>query len=340
MTNRPPFMLNYPRRTQLDALSDVLQAVRLTGSIFFDVHATEPWVAETPEGRTVVSAMFPGSDHMICYHVITRGSCWASVPGEPPMELQAGDIIVLPHGDTHVLSSKIGLRKSPEMSMYRRPEDGKLPSVISMGGSPSGSDNVAEFVCGFLGCDKQPFNPLLAALPRVMRVTDNGTGSFAAYVRFAMSESRDVRIGGQSILGRLSELMFVDAVRHYLETLPPDQCSWLAGLRDPYIGRALTTLHLKPADDWTIDSLARAVALSRSAFSDRFTQFVGQPPMQYLTQWRMQLASNHLLKGNDSVAVIANRVGYESEAAFSRAFKKAVGASPSEWRKLRQAKVA
>lgn len=318
----------------MDALSDVLQAIRLTGSIFFDISATEPWVAETPEGRSVVAAMFPGSEHMMCYHVITRGSCWASVPGEPLIELTAGDIIVLPHGDTHVLSSTPGLRQSPNIAMYRRPADGKLPSSISMGGAEGKQG--AEFICGFLGCDAKPFNPLLAALPRIIRVSDRNTGVLATYVRFAISESRDSRIGGQSVLGRLSELMFVDAIRHYLETLPSNQLNWLAGLRDTYVGRALTTLHRQPAHDWTIDSLAKEVALSRSAFSERFTQFVGQPPMQYLANWRMQLASTHLVGGRDSVAVIANRVGYDSEAAFSRAFKKSVGVSPGEWRKQKQ----
>ncbi|MES1196926.1 MAG: AraC family transcriptional regulator, partial [Steroidobacter sp.] len=220
------------------------------------------------------------------------------------------------------------------VAMYKRPEDGKLPFAISMG-EPDGAQG-AQFICGFLGCDMQPFNPLLAALPRMVRVSDQNSGALATYVRFAVSESRNARIGGESVLGRLSELMFVDAIRRYLETLPSDQLSWLAALRDPYVGRALTTLHRKPAHDWTIDSLAKEVALSRSAFSERFTQFVGHPPMQYLTSWRMQLAANQLVTGTDSVAMIANRVGYDSEAAFSRAFKKSVGVSPSDWRKQRQ----
>lgn len=318
----------------MDTLSDVLQAVRLTGSIFFDIRATGPWVAETPESRAVVDSMFPGSEHMICYHVITHGSCWASVPGERPVQLVAGDIVVLPHGDTHVLSSKPGLRKSPNMALYRRPDNGKLPSAISMG--EANGDEDTQFICGFLGCDLRPFNPLLAALPRMILINDQSSGVLATYVRFAVSESRDSRIGGQSVLGRLSELMFVDAIRRYLETLPPDQLGWLAGLRDAHIGRALAALHRKPAHDWTIDSLAKEVAMSRSAFSERFTQFVGHPPMQYLANWRMQLAANHLLMGADSIALIGNRVGYDSEAAFSRAFKKLVGMSPRDWRRQKQ----
>jgi len=316
----------------MDALSDVLRAVRLTGAIFFDIRASEPWVAETPPGEAIVEAMFPGSEHLICYHVITQGSCWACVPGEPPTQLSAGDIMVLPHGDTHVLSSTPGLRRTPDMTLYRMPSDGKLPVSISMGG-PHGAP--VQFVCGFLGCDARPYNPLLSALPRVILVSGHAGGALAAYVQFALAESKEPRMGGQCVLGRLSELMFVDVVRHYLETLPADRTGWLAGLRDPFVGRALSAIHRSPAHDWTIESLAKNVGLSRSALAERFTQFVGQPLMQYLTNWRMQLAANHLLSGTESVGVIANLIGYDSEAAFSRAFKKAVGTPPGQWRKRR-----
>lgn len=318
----------------MDALSDVLKTVRLTGAIFFDVHASEPWVAETPQGEAIVGAMFPGSEHLICYHVITEGNCWACIAGEPPIRLSAGDIIVLPHGDTHVLSSAPGLRRTPDMSLYRMPSDGQLPTNISMGG-PEG--DATHFVCGFLGCDARPYNPLLTALPRVILIGGQAGGALSAYVQFALAESKGPRMGGECVLGRLSELMFVDVVRHYLETLPEDRTGWLAGLRDPFVGRSLAALHRSPARGWTIESLARHVGLSRSALAERFTQFVGQPPMQYLTNWRMQLAANHLLSGMESVAVIANDVGYESEAAFSRAFKKVVGTPPSQWRKQRNA---
>lgn len=313
----------------MDTLSEVLRAVRLIGAIFFDVQASGTWVAETPAGKTVAAAMFPGSKHMICYHVITLGSGWASVPGEEPLQLAAGDIIVLPHGHTHVLSSTPGLRRSPDMSMYRLPADGRLPVTISMGDAKG---EPAHFVCGFLGCDARPYNPLLTALPKVFKVSDPPGGSLAAYVQFALAESKNPRMGAQGVLGRLSELMFIDVVRRYLESLPPTRTDWLAALRDPMVGRALAAMHRDPAHPWTIESLARNVGLSRSALAERFTQFVGQPPIQYLTNWRMQLAASQLRSGGDSVAVIAGRVGYDSEAAFSRAFKKAVGVPPSQWR--------
>ena len=321
----------------MDALSDVLKAVRLSGAVFFDIHAAEPWVAETPLGRSVVHAMFPGSEHMISYHVMLEGSCWALVEGEAPVQLSAGDVIVFPHGDTHVLTSTPGMRKKPTLSMYRRPTEGHLPFTISMGpvaaaaAEPAGSQ--ARFVCGFLGCDARPFNPLLTALPRVIRVSDDANGTLSSYVRFALAESKVPRIGGESVLGRLSELMFLHVVRRYLEGLPPEHTDWLAGLRDEPIGRALAALHRNPARAWTLQSLAREAGVSRSVLAERFTQFVGHPPIEYLTSWRMQLAANQLRSSTESIAEIANRVGYESEAAFSRAFKKAVGAPPSEWRK-------
>ena len=313
----------------MDALSDVLRAVRLSGAFFFDVHACAPWCAETPLGKTVVEAMFPGSDHLISYHLLMEGTCWATIEGEAPIKLSAGDIIVLPHGDTHVLATEPGMRKTPEMSLYAMPKDGLLPIKISVG---SEGGVAAHFVCGFLGCDSRPYNPLLTALPRVIVINDHASGALGAYFRAALAESKAGRMGGADLLGRISELMFVDVVRRHLESLPGDRVNWLAGLRDQYVGRALMALHGDPSRDWTLESLAQEAALSRSAFAERFTQYVGYPPMQYLTNWRMQLATNYLRRGTESVAAIANRVGYDSEAAFSRAFKKVVGAPPSEWR--------
>jgi len=316
----------------MDALSDVLRAVRLNGAIFFDVHASDPWAAETPAGNQIVGRMFPAAEHLICYHAITQGTCWAAVGNQPPLMLSAGDVVVIPHGHAHVLSSAPGLRGAQDVSRYRAPSELELPVSITMGG---GTAESAGFVCGFLGCDARPYNPLLGSLPQVFKVSDQVDGPLGSYVQIALTESKRPRIGSESVLGRLSELMFVDVIRRYLETLPADRLDWLAGLRDPYIGRALAEIHREPARHWTLESLARQVAMSRSAFAEHFSRFVGTPPMQYLTNWRMQIAANHLLSTTDSVNAVARRVGYDSEAAFSRAFKKAVGAPPSEWRRQR-----
>jgi AraC-like DNA-binding protein len=317
----------------MDALSDVLRAVRLTGAVFFDVQASAPWVAESPPGPAIVGSIFPGADHLMAYHVVTQGQAWATVDGEAPIRLSTGDIILFPHGDPHAMSSAPGLHEPPDLSLFRRPLDRRLPFALAMGEARS---DAAHIVCGFLGCDARPFNPLLAALPRVMRASDPEGGMIGPLARFAAAESKEPRLGGECVLGRLSELMFVDVVRRYLEALPPGRTGWLAGLREPFVGRALRALHRDPARGWTLDQLAREVGLSRSALAERFAHIVGQPPMQYLANWRMQLAASQLLGGVDGVAAIAERVGYESEAAFSRAFKKAVGMAPGQWRRKRQ----
>jgi AraC-like DNA-binding protein len=319
----------------MDALSDVLRAVRLTGAVFFDVRASEPWVAESPPGSAIVGSIFPSSDHLMHYHVVARGHVWACLDGERPLRLSPGDAVVFPHGDAHAMSSAPGMREPPDLALFRRPADGQLPFAVSLKGSPA---DPAHIVCGFLGCDAGPFNPLLSALPRVIRVSDSAGGAIGTFARFAAAESGQPRLGGDCVLGRLSEMMFVDVVRRYLETLPTGRMGWLAGLREPFVGRALTALHRDPARAWTLEQLAHEVGLSRSALAERFAQYVGQPPVQYLTNWRMQLAASHLLTGTSGVAEIAARVGYESEAAFSRAFKKTVGMPPSQWRKHRSGK--
>jgi transcriptional regulator GlxA family with amidase domain len=191
-------------------------------------------------------------------------------------------------------------------------------------------------VCGYLACDAGPFNPLLDNLPRVIKTRDqqeSDTGWLGQFIRFAMIESADKRAGGESVLARLSELMFIEVVRRHLQALPPEQAGWLAGLRDPFVGKALALMHAGPARNWTIEELAKNAGLSRSVLAERFTSLVGMPPMQYLAKWRMQIASGLLSDGSANLATVANEIGYESEAAFSRAFKKMVGTPPSVWRR-------
>lgn len=320
----------------LDVLSDVLSAIRLTGAVFYDVSARSPWVAEAPPTQKIGGLVMPGAQHTIEYHVVTRGSCWISIVDRgafEPVELNEGDIAVMPQGDPHALSSRPGMRAEPEWSLHQRPpDDSMLPFVLR-----TGSDGPIEthLVCGFFSCDARPFNPLLAALPRFMRLGRSaGTpvDRLEQFIGLATAESESRRPGSQSILNRLSELMFLEVVRQHMDELGAGRTGWLAGLRDPLVGRALSLLHAEPARAWTLEDLASAAGASRSALAERFTQLVGCAPIQYLTQWRMQIAARRLAEGGVKVATVAQEIGYDSEAAFSRAFKKFVGQSPSEWR--------
>jgi AraC-like DNA-binding protein len=319
-------------RMSADVLSDVLRSVRLTGAVYFDFDLSSPWVAEAPPARDIAAKVMPGAQRVIEYHLIGRGACWGHAVGDEPIRLREGDLILFPQGDPHVLSSAPGMRAAPELSVYVRPTT-PLPLVYERGGG--GPDRV-RLVCGFLGCDERPFNPLLSALPKVIHLSrvDNNAASewLATLLNTALRESGTARAGRDNILARLSELMFVEAVRRYIEALPATQPGWLAGLRDPVVGQALSALHAKPAEAWTVARLASSVGASRSVLADRFTEMIGQPPMQYLALWRMQLASGLLLEGGP-VAEVADAVGYESEAAFSRAFKKLVGQAPATWRR-------
>jgi AraC-like DNA-binding protein len=309
-----------------DPLSDVLRAVRLDGAFFYPVEASAPWSVETVAAKELTPRILPGAEHLISYHILTSGHCYGRLIGKPPVALGPGDVIVFPHGDAHVMSSDPELRSVPATP-------GRYPETVRLG---DGEPITATFVCGFLGCDRRPFNPLLATLPAQLHLPGLSSGWRQSFVRQVLEESRARRAGAATVLTRLAELMFVEVLRRYIETLPPGQHGWLAGLRDDVVGRGLELLHGAPAHPWTIDELADGVAMSRSAFADRFTALVGQPPMQYLAQWRMQLAAGRLASGNTKVAAIAEEVGYDSEPAFSRAFKRLMGISPAAWRRTRE----
>jgi AraC-like DNA-binding protein len=319
-----------------DALSDVLRTIRLTGAVYFNFHLSSPWVAQTPPARLVTPVVLPEAEHVISFHVIAEGTCWAGAMDEPPRQLAAGDVIVFPQGEPHVLSSAPGMRADPAWEVKPR-NDGQqqLPFVHQAGG---GGPDRTQLICGFLGCDSRPFNPLIAALPRTIHLSSRSgpeAGWLDHFITAVIAESARKRAGGENVLARLAELMFVEVVRRYLETMPLGQQGWLAGLRDRSVGRALTALHARPAHAWTLDELAKEAGLSRSALAERFAQLVGVPPMQYLAQWRIQLAASMIVTGSATINEVASQVGYESEAAFNRAFKRMVGLAPGAWRRTR-----
>jgi len=328
-----------------DPLSDVLRSVHLRGAIFYYVSFRDEWVAETPGAPQLSDALMPGAEHVLAYHLIAKGNGWAATDGEPPVRLASGDIVMFPRGHAHTLSSAPGMRAQSDDSDWRfttRNDPKPIAvayhrGVLKPGAEMPADEASAVVVCGFIGCDLRPFNPLIEALPRLLHLPAGGVGAWVAPVLHqAVSESRESRPGSAAVLERVSEMVFVDAARRYLESLPADASGWLAALRDRHVGKAISLMHEQPAATWTIDQLGRQVGLSRSALHERFVDLVGQPPMQYLTNWRMQRGAALLREGDATVATIAQEVGYDSEAAFARAFKRLVGQPPAAWRRAQR----
>ena len=319
----------------MDVLSDVLLAVRLTGAVFFDVDAGAPFATETPSIATIGERVLAGPQHVISFHVVTEGTCWAEVVdrSDHPVALSAGDMVVFPRGDANIIASAPGMRGKPDPNRYHRPDDRALPFYVTMTGDP-GADRT-RFVCGFLGCDARPFNPLLDALPRLVHapVSERSRQWVAALIDAAVRSSSTHTSGSEAMLAKLAELMFVEAIRNHIELLPAVARGWLAGVRDPQVGAALRLMHGRPAEPWTVQRLAQGVGMSRSAFTQRFSAYVRIPPMQYLARWRLQLAARMLETGTVNVAQVSSAVGYQSEAAFNRAFKREVGLAPGTWRR-------
>jgi AraC-like DNA-binding protein len=320
----------------MDVLSDVLRAVRLTGAVYFDMNARAPWIAETPPMASICGKVMPDFEHVMSFHVMLDGECWVQLAdeSEPPIKLESGDAVLFAGGDAHFLTNELGKRSTPYLAMFYRPTDRPLPFALhELGGNGVSS----RFVCGYLGSDARPFNPIVSALPRMLHVRGSSVSGHLTrdLIRFALQETETPTAGGETILSKLSELMFLHAVRQHIDSLPSESTGWLAGLRDRSVGAALRLMHGRPAQAWTLDSLAHEVGLSRSVFTDRFTRIMGVPAMQYLGNWRLQLAARLLERQRLSIAQAAAEVGYESEAAFSRAFKKQVGVPPGAWRRAR-----
>ena len=318
----------------MDALSDVLKTVRLEGALYVSAEFTAPWCINSRYSRMRAGQRLAGADHVIPFHHVIDGQCSIRLEeGGDVIDAVAGDLLLMPRDDRHLMGSDLShpplIADSFDVSTPR-PDD----TLIELGGG--GGGEATSFVCGFLACNKSVSRPLLDALPRLLRIPIGDGKGFAMVqelLRVGMRESRRASAGAQPLLAKLAELLFVEALRRYIESLPPDGKGWLAGVRDTQVGRALALIHGDPGRNWTVDELARLAAMSRSALAERFTALVGESPMQYITRWRLALAAQMLRSSRDPIVRIAEQAGYESEAAFTRAFKREFGAPPAGWRR-------
>ena len=313
----------------MDPLTEVLRSVRLTGGVFLDARFTAPWCVFTKLDGEDCKLFLATPTQMIAYHFIIDGTLLVTVEGEPTIEVRAGEILLLPRNNAHTLASAPGLKPKSARELIRPSADGGLARI-----SHGGGGEAVHLVCGFLASEEL-YNPLIATLPRILKLdVRQGTSRdwVEASVRFAAGELTEGKLASSSVMSRLSELLFVEAVRNYSSTLGGQQAGWLKGLADPHVGRALALIHHNPSASWSAEALAREVALSRSAFVDRFTTLVGMPPIRYLTVWRLQTAKLNLRETRTTIAQLAQSVGYEFEEAFSRAFKREFGQPPARWR--------
>jgi AraC-like DNA-binding protein len=314
----------------MDVLSEILKVVKLEGAIYYNGEFSAPWSIRTPPSRVVRPYVAPGGGHVIIYHLLTEGRCFAGVEDGERVSVGAGDIIIFPHGDAHIMSNGFGAQTvDNERELQKILAQGLTLSRVGGGGE------ITRFVCGYMSFDPQISSALLAGLPPVIKVhiRDEPGGQWLENsIRFSVDQAGTARAGGEAVLARLSEVLFVETLRRYIAMLPPEETGWLAGARDPKVGNALALLHRNPAQPWTIATLARDVGVSRSVLAERFRFFLGEPPMSYLARWRLQLGARLLKSSNRSVAEISEEVGYESEAAFNRAFKREFEIPPARFR--------
>jgi AraC-like DNA-binding protein len=314
----------------MDVLSEVLKAVRLDGALFYNAEFSAPWSFQSPPSSAVAPYFGEGMRHVIIYHLVTEGRAYASVENSPAVSLGAGDLVIFPHGDPHVV------RNGPPCTPadYGR----ELKRIVSQGlkiARTGGGGEITRFVCGYMACDPNVSKVLLSGLPPLIRVAignDDSGKWLENSIRFAVDKAAESGAGAEAVRARLSELLFVEALRRFISVLSPGTTGWLAGVRDPEIGTAIALLHRDPSRPWTVDDLAKAAGVSRSVLAERFQHYIGETPIAYLTRWRLQLAAQRLATSSQGVATLAAGVGYRSEAAFNRAFKREFGLPPARFR--------
>lgn len=320
----------------MDALSEALKTVRMTGAIFFNAEFSAPWGFAAPPASTepFLPALPPGTEHIVVFHLVIEGGALARVAGAADMYLVPGDIVIFPHGDAHAVSNG-----SPSTLIDTGVLVGKFLAGDLSVARRGGRGATTRFICGFLGCDRYACRMFLAGLPAMIKInirSDPAGEWLERSIGYLVAETSSERAGRMVLISKMAEALFIEALRRYMAQLPPEQAGWLAGARDPIVGSTLALLHRRPCHSWTVAELAAEVGASRSVLAERFGRFLGEPPLGYLTRWRLQLATG-LLETRKTIVQVASEVGYESEAAFNRAFKREFGLPPAQYRRKRAA---
>jgi AraC-like DNA-binding protein len=312
----------------MDVLSDVLKNVRLSGALLFFAEYRTPWCVSCPPSEMIAPLLVPGARRLVIFHIVIDGSCLVNKPDEPPVQLDAGDAILMAQGDPHVLADEAGREPAPLVELLPMPPWKNAPYLVH-----GGSGALTRVLCGFLHCADAQLSPFLASLPPMVHIEgkDGVASTLLPVQRMLIEEAREEKPGYSCVLSRLTETFFVEALRRHMAGSDRDSSRALAALKDPVVGDALARLHDEPLRDWNVEELAREVAVSRSLLASRFAASMGCPPMQYLTRWRLLIAARRLHEGHESIAAVAASIGYESEAAFNRAFKRHLGSPPATW---------
>jgi AraC-like DNA-binding protein len=312
----------------MDVLSDVLTNVRLSGALLFFAEYRTPWCVSCPPSQMIAPLLVPGARRLVIFHIVIDGSCLVNRPDEPPVELETGDAILMAQGDPHFLADEPGREAAPLVELLPMPPWKKAPYLVH-----GGSGALTRVLCGFLHCAEAQLSPFLANLPPMVRIEGNEgvASSLLPVQRLLIEEARNEKPGYSCVLSRLTETFFVQALRQHMARGGRDSSRALAALKDPVVGDALARLHEEPLRSWNVEELAREVAVSRSLLASRFAALMGCPPMQYLARWRLLMAARRLQEGHESIAAVGASIGYESEAAFNRAFKRHLGAPPATW---------
>jgi AraC-like DNA-binding protein len=315
----------------MDVLSEVLRIVRLDGALFFNGEFSAPWCVSEPRSAAIASRLSPNSGHLILYHFLIEGQAFARLPDGTRVDLTAGDVVIFPHGDAHLLGNGAPEKPLDALQMF----DKNLTQGLKLARFGGGGE-VTRLVCGYLVCEPRLSQVFLTGLPKILkvRITNEPADHWLENsIKFSAGEETSLEAGSGLVLAKLSELLFVETLRRYINALPTDQTGWLAGARDPAIGQALALLHTDPAHPWTVSNLSRRVGLSRTRLAERFRHFLKESPMAYLTKWRLKLGAENLLSTENSIEEIAATVGYGSAAAFNRAFRREFDCPPAQFRR-------